>query len=606
MQRLLFSVSFLCLLISAGAQKTAKRELRGAWITTYLGLDWPVRTNTPEQQRTALVNILNGHRATGINTVYFQVRSQSDAMYPSALEPWSYDLTGNQGVAPNPAWDPLQFALTESRKRGFEFHAWLNPFRAVANTANSNNTAQFAPTHISKTQPGWMLTVGTVQILNPGLPEVRTYITDVIVDILKRYDVDGIHFDDYFYPTGMTNTIDDAAYTADPRGFPATTAGRADWRRDNINLFIKRINDSIIQLKPWVKFGVSPTGIYRSSTDPSIGSNTSSGALQHYSAYFADTRRWIQEGWVDYIAPQVYWHIGQAGSDYGVLVPWWNNNAFGRHIYIGMAAYKVNDGSAPAWADPSQIHHQLRMNRSSSYPNVLGSIYFRTQHLNNNPLGMRDSLRLYLFNRPALQPTMPWKDNLSPQPATSLAAIRFANDSVVLKWTKPAATANEMDKVRQFAIYRSTNSNIDISDTANLLAITTNDTTGYRDEAITANTIYYYTVTALDRLHNESAVSNIASNATVTSVTGISGTNSDLVLTVAPNPSVDRFLIRLTSRTSQRITVNVTNISGQPVEKVLAVAPGSVISLGATYTPGVYVVEAVQGANRSRAVLVKL
>jgi hypothetical protein len=201
---------------------------------------------------------------------------------------------------------------------------------------------------------------------------------------------------------------------------------------------------------------------------------------------------------------------------------------------------------------------------------------------------------------------MPWKDNLSPQPATSLAAIRFANDSVVLKWTKPAATANEMDKVRQFAIYRSTNSNIDISDTANLLAITTNDTTGYRDEAITANTTYYYTVTALDRLHNESAVSNIASNATLTSVTGISGTNSDLVLTVAPNPSVDRFLIRLTSRTSQRITVNVTNISGQPVEKVLAVAPGSVISLGATYTPGVYVVEAVQGANRSRAVLVKL
>jgi uncharacterized lipoprotein YddW (UPF0748 family) len=512
MNKHLLTLFALFLFINSPAQKTNKRELRGAWISTYLGLDWPVRSQTPTQQRAALLVNLDHHKATGLNTVYFQVRSQSDAMYPSTIEPWSYDLTGNQNVAPSPLWDPLQFALEESRKRGFEFHAWINPFRAVGNTGNEGIAAQYSPAHISKTHPEWMLTVGTVKIINPGIAAARAYVVSVIADILNRYDVDGIHFDDYFYPSGTIN--DNAAYTADPRGFPNTTTGRADWRRDNINLFIQEINNLIQSTKPWVKFGVSPTGIYRSSTNPAIGSATSSGALQHYSAYFADTKRWLQEGWVDYIAPQVYWYIGQTGSDYSVLIPWWNNQATnGRHIYIGIAAYKVNDASMGLpWTSRSQIPDQVRMNRNSLYPNVHGGIYFRTQHLKNNPLNFRDSLRLHFYNKPALQPTMPWKDNEPPQPATFLNAVKYSNDSVVLNWTKPAAAANELDRVRQFVVYRSTNPIVDINDPQNILAITGNDTTAFRDITIAPNTVYYYAVTAIDRMHNESVVSNTTDN----------------------------------------------------------------------------------------------
>ncbi|MEJ7625655.1 MAG: family 10 glycosylhydrolase [Ferruginibacter sp.] len=503
MHKLLLFILVLSLYSLTEAQTPPKRELRGAWITTYFGLDWPVKTQTPQQQRDGLLTIMNHHKATGINAVYFQIRSQSDAMYPSSIEPWSSDLNGVQGNPPAPLWDPLQFAIDEARKKGMDFHAWLNPYRAVGNTAN---LPVFAASHVAKQHPEWMLTIGTVQILNPGLTAVRDYITGVVVDVLTRYDIDGIHFDDYFYPTGTTG--DNTTYTSDPRGF----TNIEDWRRDNINLLIKRVNDSIIKIKPWVKFGVSPSGIYRSSTNPTIGSNTSPGANQHYLHNFADTRKWLQQGWIDYLTPQLYWYIGQTGSDYGILVPWWNDNAYGRHIYIGMAAYKVNDpAQGPNWADRSQIPSQIRMNRSSLYPNIHGEIYFRTQNLRNNPLNFRDSIRIF-YSKPALLPSMPWRDAIAPLPASSLTAVKYANDSVVLKWIKPAPTTNESDKVKQFVIYRSINPSIDTSNALNILTITTNDTTAYRDTTVIPNTEYYYTVTALDRFHNESSKTNTVNN----------------------------------------------------------------------------------------------
>lgn len=499
-------ISFI-FLYSAQAQMSNKRELRGAWLTTYLGLDWPNRLHTPVQQQNSLISILDTYREMGLNTVYFQVRSQSDAMYQSSIEPWSFDLTGSQGTPPIPFWDPLHFAIAESKKRGLEFHAWINPFRAVATFSNTNNQFMFSARHISKANPEWLLTVGKVQILNPGLHTVRSYVNSVIVDILKRYDIDGIHFDDYFYPTGVIN--DNAAYLADPRGYPNTTAGRADWRRDNLNMFIKDVYDSIKTIKPWVKFGISPTGIYRSSINPEIGSSTSTGALQHYSAYFADTRRWLKEGWVDYIAPQLYWHIGKFGSDYGVLVPWWNSNAFGRHIYAGLAAYNVG---TTGWTNRSEIPNQIRINRNPSNSNIKGAIFFRVANLIRNPLNVKDSLRLNFYQKPALQPTMPWRDNEAPNAASNLTAVRFGNDSVVLNWNKPEQTKDELQKVKQFVIYRSTKPSIDINDEKNILLITVNDTTAYTDVAIEPNTTYYYTVTSLDRFHNESKLSNVADN----------------------------------------------------------------------------------------------
>lgn len=482
-----------------------KSEFRGAWIATYSNIDWPNRTQTPAQQQAAFISITSHHKATGMNALLVQVRSQCDAMYASDIEPWSADLTGTQGKAPDPLWDPMQFAIEECHKRGMEFHAWLNPYRAVG---NSNNLPNFAASHIAKQHPEWLLAQGNLRVLDPGIPAVRDYITGIITDILRRYDVDGIHFDDYFYPpaaaAGVPPYNDDASYAADPRGF----TNRGDWRRDNVNLLIKRIYDSVKSIKPWVQFGVSPSGIYRNSTNPDIGSNTS--GLQHYVTLFADTRKWLQQGWIDYLCPQVYWYIGQPGANYAVVVPWWNNNAYGRHIYIGMAGYKVNDPAQGAnWANPSMIPDEVRLNRAMN--NVSGQAIYNTNSLRSTArLGFRDSLRLNFYRKPALLPAMLWRDSIAPATPVSLTAVKYVNDSVVLSWIKPPATS-ELDKIRQFVVYRSENPVVDITNAENIVTITNTDTIAFTDTAIAGNTTYYYTVTATDRLHNESGASNTVS-----------------------------------------------------------------------------------------------
>jgi uncharacterized lipoprotein YddW (UPF0748 family) len=511
MKKLLLAAAAAMLVASyshADAQTVApKRELRGVWISTHISLDWPNRTQTPTQQQAALRSILDHNKATGMNAAFLQVRSQADAMYPSELEPWSYYLTNQQGSAPSPAWDPLQFAIDETRKRGMEFHAWINPYRAVATASNQGNTAMYAPNHVSRAHPEWLLTVGTVKILNPGLPEVRDHVVSVIMDIVNRYDLDGLHFDDYFYPSGTTG--DDAAYNADPRGFPNTTAGRADWRRDNINILIQRVNDSIRAVKPWVKFGVSPSGIYRSSTDPAVGSPTSSGASQHYSAMFADTRKWIQQGWVDYLAPQVYWYMGQTGSDYKLLVPWWNENAYERHMYIGLADYKMRDTAG--WSNPNEINNQIALNRSQAH--IAGQIHFRHQFLQNDPLGYRTSLMNSTYARPALLPTMAWKGTQAPGAPDGLVASAGDNNALQLAWASAPDTADEYEKTRKYAIYRSAQREMDLENPANLLGVTdTAATTAFADKTVTPGQYYYYTVTALNRLSVESARANTVSN----------------------------------------------------------------------------------------------
>jgi uncharacterized lipoprotein YddW (UPF0748 family) len=483
-----------------------KHELRGVWVSTHLSLDWPNRTQTPEQQRSALKAILDHNNATGMNAVFFQVRSQADAMYPSELEPWSYYLTNSQGSAPAPFWDPLAYAIDETHKRGMEFHAWINPYRAVANTATEANTAQYASTHVSRTHPEWLLTVGTVKILNPGLAAVREHVGRVIQDIVGRYDIDGLHFDDYFYPSGTI--ADDASYNADPRGFPATAAGRADWRRDNINMLIERVGLDIRTAKPWVKFGVSPSGIYRSSTDPALGSPTSSGASQHYLNSYADTRKWLREGWVDYLAPQVYWYIGQAGSDYKLLVPWWNENAFGRHIYIGLADYKM--GTA-GWTSPAQIADQIGMNRANA--NVFGQIHFRHAFLQADPLGYRTALMKTTYHAPALPPAMAWKGSGAPPAPSALAAAAAdgaAGNAVQLSWTAAPEASDELEKVRRYAVYRSDTREFDLEAPGKLIGLTDAATPGFLDAG--AGKYWYYTVTAVNRLSSESAPALVATN----------------------------------------------------------------------------------------------
>lgn len=599
---------FLCL--SLKAQQSPKRELRGAWIATYANIDWPNRTQTPEQQRAAFINIVDHHKATGLNVLFIQVRSQCDAMYPSEIDPWSADLTGTQGVGPNPAWDPMQFMIEECHKRGIEFHAWINPYRAVA---NANNLPNFAAGHVAKQHPEWLLSQGTLRVLDPGLPAVRDYISSVINDIVRRYDVNGIHFDDYFYPpaapAGTTPFNDSASFAADPRGF----SNRADWRRDNVNLLIKRVYDSIKTIKPWVKFGVSPSGIYRNSTNPDIGSPTS--GLEHYTTLYADTRRWLQEGWVDYIMPQVYWYIGQPGANYAMLIPWWNNNAAGRHIYIGMAGYKVNDPAQGVnWANPSQIPNEIRMNRDTAFANIYGQSIYNTSSLRStSKLGFRDSLRLFFYQRPALLPAMPWRDSIPPKAPYRLKTRQYGSDSVVLDW-KQQYTSNEMQRASQFVIYRANSRVIDADLAENILAITNTDATSFTDTTVIPGAKYYYRVTALDRFHNESRPSNRKRVCTPLPPAIVhqpyykQGRTADkrLVIKVRPNPSADQFILLIQSTTDQPLRISVTDNNGRIVETRNNVMPNSTVTIGGNYPTGMYYVVVVQGNVKQTVKLLKI
>lgn len=513
MRKTLLLLFFACTTLFATAQKSAKREMRGAWISTHLGLDWPNPAQTPAQQRAALISYLNEQKQTGINAIYLQVRSQADALYPSAIEPWAYVLTNTQGQ--NPGWDPLQFAIEETHKRGMEFHAWMNPYRAVATASQLNTPRLVSANHVAKRKPEWLINTGATITVDPAIPAVRDYIIDVIEEVLNNYDIDGLHFDDYFYPPGMTLALDQNSYntyaTADEKiVYPNTAAGRANWRRENVNRFIRSVQETVTALKPWVKFGVSPTGIYRNGV--ANGGSATAGS-EHYTAVYADSKKWLQEGWVDYIAPQLYWHIGFSVADYAVLVPWWNSNSFDKHIYIGMASYKVNmtfpaTGNGPieqaAWKIPSQYPNELRMNRDAAYQNVLGELHFRVAFLRANALGHRDSIRQNIYKKPVLLPVMTYKNVTQPDAPSKLAVENKASGNV-LTWEKPAAAANEFEKVRQFAIYRSESAHMSLEDTANLLAVTDTDITTFTDNTADLSKTYYYAVTSLNRLHVESA-----------------------------------------------------------------------------------------------------
>ncbi|GAA4046685.1 glycoside hydrolase family 10 protein [Hymenobacter glaciei] len=483
-----------------------KRELRAAWVAHVFNLDWPTaRTRTPAQQRQEFTNLLDRHRQNGLNAVVVQVRASADAIYPSTLEPWSEWLTGTQGLAPSPFYDPLAFMVRETHRREMEFHAWMNPYRALTNAT----TSSVAPNHVTQLHPNWVVAYGSLRVLDPGLPAVRQYLVRVVMDVVRRYDIDAIHFDDYFYPapqSGLTFN-DDASFAADPRGF--TT--KADWRRNNVDLFVKQISDSIRAAKPRVKFGISPPGVWRNGT--SVG-GTATTAFASYSDIFADSRKWLRRGWVDYLAPQVYFAIGQAAANYSLIVPWWSqqvNPDTVRHVYIGQAPYRVSATSTePGFRSPSQLPSQIRLLRQQ--PNVQGSIFYNSTPLLANPMGFVDSLRTNFYRHPALVPTMPWKDNVPPLAPRLVSQLNDPGlPQTQLSWQAPLP-APDGEAARWYAVYRlpgrSTPATApDITNAANLVGLT--DTTVFSIPGPSDPGRYAYVVTALDRLHNESPPANV-------------------------------------------------------------------------------------------------
>ncbi|WP_017256862.1 family 10 glycosylhydrolase [Pedobacter arcticus] len=542
---LIFTLNF-----NLKAQDSPKRELRGAWIATFSNIDWPIKTQTPQQQKNAFIDILNHHQATGINAVFVQIRSQCDAFYPSELEPWSADLTGKQGVAPSPYWDPLTFMIAECHKRNMEFHAWLNPYRAISSVANLSS---FSANHVAKQHPDWLITSGNLRTLDPGLPAVRTYILEVIKDIVNRYDVDGVHFDDYFYPNSAFS--DDQTFANFSRGF----TNRDDWRRDNVNILIKNTYSAINLLKPWVKFGVSPSGIYRNSTNPDIGTPTS--GLEHYNSLYADSKKWIAEGWVDYLAPQIYWYRGQANADYSKITPWWNNNAYGRHIYIGQAGYKVNDATQGSqWLVAAEIPNQVRLNRQSQYSNLKGQVIYNTKSLlANNNKAFRDSLKLNVYNKLSLIPIMPWKDNVAPASPTALIGNKYGQDSLVLTWTAPPAAISEFDKVKAYVVYKSANAKIDTLSNVEIIAVVNQPK--YVDMQLANGYNFQYKVTALDRFHNESLSSNTIS--TLTTAIDDLESRSIAKIIVYPNPSTQHITVELKDYAANKVWIQIIDMQGK-------------------------------------------
>lgn len=553
----IFLLLFFCWFthISTAQPVAPKREFRAAWVATVGNIDWPSAKNlSVAQQQTEFINILNQHQQAGLNAVVVQIRSVCDALYASPNEPWAEVLTGRQGQ--NPGYDPLAFMIAECRKRGLEFHAWFNPYRAVSNI----QTALLDPNHIIRRRPDWLLAQGNLRILNPGLPAVRQYVAQVVMDVVRRYDIDGVHFDDYFYPYPVTGQSfsDDSTFAALPRGF----TNRANWRRDNVDLLVKQVSDSIRAAKPWVKFGISPFGIWQNrSTAQPQGSATN--GLQGYTDIYADSRKWIQEGWLDYVAPQLYWYIGLAVADYGVLAPWWRDAILtgrfpDRHLYIGQAAYRVGNDPAATWNQANQMPTQLRLNRQLG---IQGSIYYNTNTLLKNPIGLRDSLRVNFYVRPALRPAMLWKDNIIPPAPQNLTAQNLGN-TATLRWTKPATGTGELARIRQFVVYRfAGNEPTDITNAAAIRAITPTDTIAFTDTDLRPGIAYRYVVTALNRLHTESLPS---AEAAVAPVLGLEEPPT-LALTVSPNPMGSQTEIRYELTAPARVRLVLNDALGRPV-----------------------------------------
>ncbi|MFD2918499.1 family 10 glycosylhydrolase [Terrimonas rubra] len=469
-----------------------KRELRGSWVSSVSNIDWPSsRTLTTAQQQAELVKILDSLQATNINTVFLQVRPEADALYASNYEPWSYWLTNAQGTAPNPLWDPLQFAIDGAHARGMELHAWINPFRA------KQSTPALASGHVASQHPDWTFVSGTITMLNPGIPQVRKYITDVVADIAGRYNVDGIHFDDYFYPyAGMTGQ-DDATYTTYN---PGNITNINDWRRDNINRLIAQVYDTIQYINNNnsrnVIFGVSPFGIWKSGTPAGITGTSS------FSSIYCDPIAWLQAGKVDYIAPQLYWKITGA-QDYAALSQWWNDQGvlYNRFIYPGLALYKMADDNN--WAG-TEIENQISLNKAASREQIKGQILFSNKQLMGNVKNIKTLLQNNHYQYKALNPILNWKETICPNPPSG---ANIAKDT--LYWNAPEAAADG-DLAKKYVVYRFANAAQALSQANNskhIYAIT-NNTKVHIPLPVGGGLGNYYVVSSVDKNNNESAVSN--------------------------------------------------------------------------------------------------
>ncbi|MFF2444726.1 glycoside hydrolase family 10 protein [Priestia megaterium] len=484
-----------------------KHELRATWVASVLNIDWPSKPGLSiAQQKSEFINYLEEQKRMGMNAIVMQIKPTSDAFYPSKYGLWSEYLTGTQGK--DPGYNPLSFMVKEAHKRNVEFHAWFNPYRItmpLGKEAALSDLDKLPENHPARKHPEWVVPYGQQLYFNPGIPEVQKFVIDGIMEVVKNYDIDAVHMDDYFYPYKIAGKTfpDQEAY----QRYGANKFNKIeDWRRDNVNNLVKNINKSIKEEKSYVKFGVSPFGVWRNKAVDPTGSETTAGQT-NYDDLYADTRTWINNGYVDYIAPQLYWNIGLPVADYAKLLAWWTKEVEGKNVqlYIGQADYKINTNSngVQNWFNPEELPDQIKLNRT--YNNFKGSMHFSAKDLKNNPLGIADRLTEDIYKQPALVPPMPWIDNEAPKKPKVLQIKKKLGE------TKFIIRENNPEEVAYYAIYRFEGNRVgNINDSKYLLTTVRKEHNNqvYVDPTSEKGETYTYVVTSLDRNHNESKPSN--------------------------------------------------------------------------------------------------
>jgi uncharacterized lipoprotein YddW (UPF0748 family) len=474
------------------AQDIPKREMRAVWIATVENIDWPSADTLPvDVQQKEMIELLDLAQAHNMNTIVFQIRPAADAFYQSSLEPWSQWLTGIQSQAPDPFYDPLDFAIKQCRLRGLDIHVWLNPYRAVRDTSAHS----VSPDHITKIHPEWFVTYGKTVYFDPALPQTRDHVSAVVSDIVRRYDIDAVHMDDYFYPYRIAGMKfpDDSSFALFHGAYSIEQID--DWRRHNVDLIIKQLHDSIRSIKPWVQFGISPFGVWRNVTKDPAGSATKAGQT-NYDDLFADILKWQKEGWIDYVVPQLYWHIGMKVADYAVLAEWWNRNTYGCPLYIGHALYRLDPKSSViSWRSSMEIIKQIRLNRSLS--NINGSMFFSAKYMRTNPLRLRQHITRQVYQTKALPPENSRLVTIYPCSPVN-GSLKKINGNILLSWEKGCNSKN-------FVIYQfRKNQTIDFTNSKQIFMVTSECEVKFRSNAKTKSRRNIYAVTSLSRTNTES------------------------------------------------------------------------------------------------------
>ena len=464
-----------------------KREFRGVWIqTAWQSRYQQMNSAAMKHYITEMVRKLD---AAGVNAIIFQIRPEADAFYKSDLEPWSRFLTGRQGVAPDdPTFDPLEFIIVECHKRGMELHAWLNPYRV-----KSSMMSELASNHLYWNEPERFLEYENQLYFDPGLPENRNYISAVVHDIVSRYNVDAIHMDDYFYPYPVVGKPfpDDNSFNryAASQGFTANERG--NWRRNNVNLLIQQVKLSIAGTKPWVRFGISPFGIYRNKRSTPDGSGSDTNGLQNYDDLYADIKLWVEKGWIDYNMPQVYWEIGHQLADYTTLVQWWNANNFEQPLYIGQDLKRS--------LDKNELDEKIRQARALAF--VDGSCYWYGYLILDNYADVANTLATQNHRAKSLIPAYTHMHKGQPAKVKKLVDV-FTEDMHFLTWQSNKQSPSP-ESANYFVVYRfRKGENVNIENATNIVKITGDNF--YVIPYENGKTEYTYVVTAVDSFHNES------------------------------------------------------------------------------------------------------